>query len=49
MKKVDKMEKVEKDEIILEYKVNINKKKIKLFGKYFIKNNKNICKLIYKG
>ena len=36
------------DEITLIYKINNNDKLIKIFDEEFIKNNKNICKIIYK-
>ena len=36
------------DEITIIYKLN-NKKEVKLFGKYFIDNNKDNCKLIIEG
>jgi len=37
------------DEIIIRYKINKNKKKIKIFDNKFINNNKNKCKIIYEG
>ena len=36
------------NEIIL-YKIDRNKNKIKLFGKHFIENNKDICYIIIEG
>ena len=40
--------KEENNEIIIRYNIKENENKIKIFGKDFIKNNKNICKIIYE-
>ena len=37
----------ERNEIIIEYNIK-REKKVKIFGYNFIKNNKNICKIIYE-
>ena len=37
------------DEITVVYKINNNDKKIKILDSEFVKNNKNICKIIYKN
>ena len=34
--------------IIIKYKIRFNKLLIKIFGFHFVKNNKNICHIIYK-
>jgi sugar-specific transcriptional regulator TrmB len=36
------------NEIILIYKTNKDKNKIKIFGNDFVKNNKNLCQIIYE-
>ena len=36
------------DEAILIYDIKNTRKKIKIFGDIFVKNNKNICKIIYQ-
>ena len=37
------------DEISIIYDNNEKKKEIKIFGEYFVENNKKNCKMIYKG
>jgi len=37
------------DELTLIYKINKNEDKIKIFGKEFVNNNKNNCKILYEG
>ena len=37
------------NKITIKYKVNPNDSKISLFGGYFVKNNKNVCKIIYNN
>ena len=36
------------NQIICKYKIN-NSDNITIFGKQFVENNKNICKIIYEG
>ena len=36
------------DYIIINYTINENDEKIKIFGEDFVKNNKNICQIIYE-
>ena len=48
IKNVDNINKELNDEIIIRYKINEKDDKIRLFGKKFVDNNKNICKIIYK-
>jgi len=35
------------DEIIIRYKINKDEKEINIFGRDFINNNKDKCKIIY--
>ena len=50
MDKLNEMEnKKEKNEIIIKYKIDRKKKKINIFGEYFVNNNKNNYILIYDG
>ena len=44
----DKKEILSCDEITLIYKINNEDKRIKIFGDDFVKNNKNICRIIFK-
>ena len=37
------------NEITIQYKKTENKNKIRIFGKYFVENNKNKCQIKYKG
>ena len=47
--KITKKEIKEIDEINIIYKINNNVDKIKIFGYYFVENNKKNCKIIYEG
>ena len=38
-----------KNEILIQYKINKDAKKINLFGAEFVRNNKNICKYIHEN
>ena len=38
-----------KNEILFQYKINKDAKKINLFGSEFVRNNKNICKYIHEN
>ena len=47
-KMADKENTEEKDEITIIYKINNNENLIRIFGKDFVHNNKNNCKIVYE-
>ena len=40
---------INEDYIIINYKLNMKNEKLRIFGKYFVRNNKNKCKIIYEN
>ena len=48
-KKAKEFKEQKNDEILIRYKIDKNKDKVKIFDNDFVENNKNLCKIIYEG